>query len=217
MSIIFSNFKSAGDNLSQLIELESDYSMNLYIENFFNNLFIWGLYIHKNEFDCVYNTTENIQTLLNNAINEIDIFLHSKEIKAYTKINIIKDIETFYNYLAKIKDNLKYLGIRLKNNFVYFLDDEKKYENELIKLGRGHLVQLSCGHNGLPSSDEYLTFLYYFNRSPFFEDEELEFNHNKKYKHKKKKENIIYNDDSFTEENNETNISTNNISINVEK
>ena len=195
MSSCFEIFKSAGDNLNKLMIKTSRYNQNLFIENFFNNLFIWGTYDKRDDYGSVYHSTEYIDGMLSKVIDSLNLFLNSQEIISYKNINIIKDIEDFYNFLIKIKNNIKYLGIRNENNFI-FLSNGNNYEKELLKLGRGHFVWLSCGHNGLPSTEENIVFKHYLRESLLFKNEEKNINNNK----------------SQSQENNYNNIKENNFS-----
>ena len=166
-------FRSGGDYLFKLITKSGKYNQNLFIENFFNNLFIWGTYDKRDNFGCVYNSTENIDVMLSKVISMLNLFLGSQEISSFKKINIIKNIDTFYNYLIKIRHNMRYLGIRSKDGFV-FLYDGNNYEKELIKLGRGNLVSLNCGHNGMPTSEELMVLKHYLKESELFKKEKNE-------------------------------------------
>ena len=170
MSSCLQSFRSAGDNLYKLTKKKSRYSQNLFIENFFNNLFIWGTFDKRDDFGCVYHSTENIDAMLTKIIDGLNLFLSSQEIVSYKKINVIKDIEDFYNYLTMIKNKMQFLGIKNQNNFV-FLSDGSNYENELIKLGRGNFVWLNCGHNGIPLKEENLVLKHYFKKSLLFQKE----------------------------------------------
>ena len=170
MSSCLQSFRSAGDNLYKLTKKGSRYNQNLFIENFFNNLFIWGTFDKRDDFGCVYHSTENIDVMLTRVIDGLNLFLSSQEIVSYKKINVLQDIEDFYNYLIMIKNKMQFLGIKNQNNFV-FLSDGANYENELIKLGRGNLVWLNCGHNGIPLKEENLVLKHYFKKSLLFKKE----------------------------------------------
>ena len=167
ISICLKEFRSAGDTLYSLTQKKGKYLNNLFIENFFNNLFIWGAYDKRDNYGSAYHSTENIDIILSKVISMLNLFLSSPEIKFYKNIDIINDIETFYNYLITIKTNIRYLGIKNKKGFV-FLSDGSNYEKELIKLGRGNFVWLNCGHNGLPSSEEKFALKHYLKETDFF-------------------------------------------------
>ena len=188
MNSVLEKFTSAGDNLCKLISKNTKYQQKLFIENFFNNLFIWGTYDKRDDYGCIYDSTEYIDIMLSKVISMLNLFLNSQEIASYKKINIIKIIENFYNYLIKIKNNMRFLGIRTKNGFVS-LSDDNNYEKELIKLGRGNLVWLNCGHNGLLFSEENMVLKHYLKESDLFKKEKNEIIRNDN------------NDDNFGDEN----------------
>ena len=189
MSSCLIKIRSAGDNLYNLAIKKSRYNKILFIENFFNNLFIWGTYDKRDNFGSVYISTEYIDLMISNVIDMINLFLSSQEIISFKNINIIKDIEIFGNYLIKIKNNMKFLGIKSQNGFVS-LNDADNYEKELIKLGRGNLVWLNCGHNGLPCVEENRVFKYYLKQSDLFKSD---------------------NNETYKKENNDTNFGKENI------
>ena len=170
-------FKSSGDILYKLTSKKSRYNQNLFIENFFNNLFIWGICDKRDDYGCAYNSTEYIDIMLSKIIDMLNLFLSSQEIISYKKINIIKDIEDFHNLLIKMKNNIKFLGIKNKNNFTFF-SDGNNYEKELIKLGRGHFVSLNCGHNGALTLEENKVFKHYCKESPLFKKEKSIYDNN---------------------------------------
>ena len=168
ISSILQNFTSAGDTLYRITKInDNKYNQNLFIDNFFNNLFIWGTYDKLDDYGSIYNSTELIETMLNKIINFINSFLNFEEIKNNKNLEIIKNIEMFYNYLIIIKNNIKLIAIKSSEGFI-FLNEKEKYENELIKLGRGNLITLSCGHNGLLSEEENIVLKYYLNKSELF-------------------------------------------------
>ena len=173
MKLCLGKFISAGDNLNTLLTKNWNYHKNLFIENFFNNLFIWGTYDKIDDYGSIYHSTENIDIMLSKVINLLNLFLNSQEISSFKKSKIIQDIETFYNYVIKIRNNLRFLGIKSNDSFV-FLSDGNNYEKELIKLGRGNLVWLNCGHNGIPCSEEFLVIKHYLKQSDLFKKEENE-------------------------------------------
>ena len=167
MTSCLKKFKSAGDDLCHLTTKKSRYNQNLFIENFFNNLFIWGTYDKRDDFGSIYHSTEYIDFMISNVISMLNLFLSSQEIISFKNIKIIKDIESFYNYLIKIKNNMRFLGIKNGNIFVS-LNDGDNYEKELIKLGRGNFVWINCGHNGIPSLEENMVFKHFLKQSDLY-------------------------------------------------
>ena len=173
---IFYNFKSAGDTLQRITEVNnSKYIKNLFLENFFNNLFIWGTYNNLDEYNCIYNSTEYIDKMISKNIFLLNNFLSSKDFLENENESIIIEIKSFYNFLQKIKNRIKLIGIKTPKGFIH-LTEGNKYENELIKIGRGNLVSLTCGHNGLLSEEENIVFKFYLNKSELFKDDEEDIN-----------------------------------------
>ena len=171
ISLILQNFKSAGDTLHRITKInDNKYNQTLFIENFFNNLFIWGTYDKLDEYGGKYNSTEFIEIMIEKSISSINSFLNSEEIINTKNMKIIKDIEMFYNYLNIIKNEIKLIVVKTPKGFAY-LNEGEKFENELNKLGRGNLVTLTCGHNGLLSEEENIVFKYYLNKSELFTDD----------------------------------------------
>ena len=165
---IFINIKSAGDTLYRITKInDNKYHQNLFIENFFNNLFIWGTYDKLDDYGSIYNSTEFIENMLEKNINLIKSFLNSENLINFKNLEIITYINIFYDFLVVIKKRIKSIAIKIDNKFI-FLKEGEKYENELIKLGKGYLVSLTCGHNGLLSDEEDIVFKFYLNKSELF-------------------------------------------------
>ena len=178
ISDILKSFKSAGDSLYRIIEINNyKYNQNLFIENIFNNLIIWGTYDKLDDYGSIYYSTEFIEIMIDKNMNQISSFLNSEIINKIKNIEIIKNINIYYNHLKKIKKRIKFIGIKTEKRFIYLKDGEK-FENELIKL-RGNLVSLSCGHNGQLSEQENIVFKYYLNKSELFiSDEKQNYDNN---------------------------------------
>ena len=165
---ILQNFRGAGDTLYRITKINNNnYNQNLFLENFFNNLFVWGTYDKLDDYDCIYNSTEFIDKMIEKVINITNKFLNSEEINNNKNLDIINYINIFNDYLIIIRKKIKSLAIKTSKGFIY-LNEGEKYENEFIKLGRGNLVSLSCGHNGRLSEEETMVFKYYLNKSELF-------------------------------------------------
>ena len=149
---------------------------------------MWGTYDKLDDYGSIYNSTEFISNMLETNIALINSFLNSETTNNFKNLEIIKNINIFYDYLSTIRKRMKSLVIKIDNKIIY-LNEGEKYENELIKLGKGYLVSLNCGHNGLLSEEENIVFKYYLNKSElFFSD---------------KTKNEYDNNNIFNEENNE--------------
>jgi len=162
---IFDSLKSAGDSLSTLFSIKWDYTKAIFIDNFFNNLFIWGTKnINNNE-----HSTGNIELTFNKFMQSFEKFLNSIDIKPYKGLQVMKDIEDLYENFIKIKNNIRFVGLQIKNSFVRLADDiSNNYEQNLMELNRGYFIHLNCGHNGILFSNEMDLFKKYLMNSDFF-------------------------------------------------
>ena len=165
---IFDSLESAGDTFSSIFSIKWDYTKTLFIENFFNNLFIWGSKNNNN----IEHSTKNIEIMFNRFIQLFDKFINSQDIKPYKGLNLIKDIECLYEYFYKIKSSLKFVGLNMKNFFIRLIDEKnnngKDYEQCLMELNKGYFVNLKCGHNGILFHEELDMFQKYLTNSDFF-------------------------------------------------
>jgi hypothetical protein len=161
---IFDSLKSAGDSLSTLFSIKWDYTKAIFIDNFFNNLFIWGVKnINNNEY-----STGNIELIFNKFMQSFDKFLNSTDIKPYKGLQVMKDIEDLYENFIKIKNNIKFVGLQINNSFVRLADDiNNNYEQNLMELNRGYFIHLNCGHNGILLHNEMDLFSKYLMNSDF--------------------------------------------------
>ena len=162
---IFDSLKSAGDTLSTLFNIRWDYSKSIFIDNFFNNLFIWGTKNINND----EHSTGNIELTFNKFMQSFEKFLNSTDIKPYKGLQVMKDIEVLYEYFIIIKNNIKFVGLQINNSFVKLADDiDNNYEQSLMELNRGYFIHLNCGHNGILFHNEMDLFKKYLMNSEFF-------------------------------------------------
>ena len=197
MSEFFDCFESAGASLIYLLEVKSNSNRikKIFINNFFNNLLIWGNKQISGDLHSF--TTKYKQKVFKDAAQSLENFLESQEIINVKNTKIIKDIEILYKYLKQMESNIKLLSfVNIKNNnnnkneinneemefnlsTNHFISNKNSisslnlendnYENILQKIGRGNLISLNCGHNGSLNFDEILTFEYYLKESGFFQ------------------------------------------------
>ena len=187
---IFDSIESAGDTLFTLLMIKRDYTKAVFIDNFFNNMFIWGSKYHQTGEKNNLHSTRNIRFILEECMKLFEEFWNSQEIVTYKGLTLIKDIENLYKYFIHIQNNLKYVGLNSKEGFVKLINDKlindnnyNDYEKCLSKYNIGNFVPLSCGHNGALSSEESELFDMYINKSSFF-NEKIEENVNKIYEDK---------------------------------
>ena len=160
---ILDSVQSAGDSLLSLISITRDYTKQIYIDNFFNNMFIWGsLNYNYNHGEMQIHKLKNVKNILKGTMKLFDEFINSQEIMNYRELTIVKEINNIHNYFSKIVRNLENIGLNTKNGFIKLIkedliDDENKnlsYEKCLMQLNRGNYVPLYCGHNGALSKEE---------------------------------------------------------------
>ena len=171
---VFAILKSAGDSLSTIYYLNSEYKKTNFIENFFNNLFIWGSIDRNTDSNtdrAIIWSTSHIKQNFDKFLLSFENFMNLPEIKSSSHLNIIKDINIIYNYFKQMRNNLQFLGITSKTGLVKLLkekdDVNPDYEENLIMMNRGNLVNLSCGHNGALTIQEGKTFRKFFKKSKF--------------------------------------------------
>ncbi len=178
----FENFQSTGDNFSTIISLRTDFQKNNFINNFFNNMFIWGVKEKTDGYGGKFYSTDKIYKNFNNFVGSIENFINSKELTnsnnsnntTNEKMKILSDTEKLLKILLKMKESLKKIGlINEKGEIVNIINDNNNeknpaYEKTLIKLGRGKLVSLNCGHNGGLSMEENRVFFKFLEESKFF-------------------------------------------------
>jgi hypothetical protein len=173
---ILDSVQSAGDSLLSLISITRDYTKQIYIDNFFNNMFIWGSlnYIY-NHGEMQIHKLKNVKNILKGTMKLFDEFINSQEIMNYRELTIVKEINNIYNYFSKIVKNLENIGLNTKNGFIKLIkedliDDENKnlsYEKCLMQLNRGNYVPLYCGHNGALSKEEREMLDYFLMKTSF--------------------------------------------------
>ena len=176
MSDIFDSIESAGDTFLSLLSFTRDYAKEVYIDNFFNNMFIWGCKPLQNKDEYNFHSVKNISEMFESTMKLFEEFWNSSEIVSYKGLTLIKDIESLYKYFSLIQNNLKYVGLNTKDGFVKLInegliDDDNNdcdYEQCLKKINIGNFVPLHCGHNGALSSEENKILDYFMKKSSFF-------------------------------------------------
>ena len=174
---IFEEIESAGDTLLSIFSIKRDYTKAVFIDNFFNNMFIWGSksFPNNNKFDL--HSTKNIKKIFEKSMEVFDKFWNYQEIINNKELTLLKDIEKIYKYFMKIKNNLQYVGLNTKDGFIKLINEEliddnncNDYEKCLIKFNIGNFVPLHCGHNGALSTDETELLENFLKKSSFLND-----------------------------------------------
>ena len=106
---IFNMFESAGSTFSKILNNKSNYTKSIFIDNFFNDLFIWGT--QNNNMECSIN---NIEINLNEFMYLFTEFLSSNELKSYKNQYLVKEIEQLHKYFIIIQKNIKYVWFKFK-------------------------------------------------------------------------------------------------------
>jgi len=174
---IFYSIESAGDTFYSLINIERDYTKGVFIDNFFNNMFIWGSKLNNSNYQSEdIHSTKNIKYIFAEFMKFFEEFWSSQEIVSYKELPLVKEIEIIYKYFIQIQNSLNYVGFNFKNDFIKLINEEIENKNELDyeqclkKLNRGYLVPLTCGHNGALTFEENELFQKYLMKSSFFND-----------------------------------------------
>ena len=181
---IFRSIESAGDTLFSIVNIKTNYTKEVFIDNFFNNMFIWGSQCNENDI----HSSKNITKIFEECMKLFEEFWNSEEIISYKGLTLIKDIDILYKYFVKIQNNLKYVGLNTKHGFVKLINEELNdnnncnYEQCLIQFNIGNFVPLHCGHNGIITGEEEILLEKYLEKSSFFNDDKNENNSLEDYK-----------------------------------
>ena len=125
----------------------------LYIDNFFNNFFIWG----------TRNYEENLET---NIYYKRENNIHYIK-KAIDLLNLIDKEENDLAQLNNRENILKYIKI-VKDGFIRIRDNIDKFQIS-DDVNKGYLIRLSCGHNiALKENDEKI-MMKILKKEKFFE------------------------------------------------
>ena len=163
----FDCFKYGSEDLANFRNISYSRLKVLYINNFFNNFFIWGAKTFKddennnsndnvneneNENDCDMHLlkTENIPFYLEKSIEILNKMLKMEKymLSLNENNNVLNYIHIIKNGLIKMKDNLEMINI-----------------NENIS--KGYLIRLNCGHNNTFSGIQENTLVEIMERFNF--------------------------------------------------
>ena len=176
---ILDSVQSAGDTLLSINIYKTDYTKYVFIDNFFNNMFIWGSFVYnRNNENIQIHKLKNIKTIFNYTMKLFDEFINSQEIMSYKQLTLVKEINTIYKYFSQIFQNLENIGLKTKNGFIKLINEDLiedknnlTYEKCLMELHRGNYVPLYCGHNGALSKEEKETLDYFLMKTSFMKNE----------------------------------------------
>ena len=176
---ILDSVQSAGDTLLSVNIYKTDYTKYIFIDNFFNNMFIWGSFLYnRNNENIQIHKLKNVKTIFNNTMKLFDEFINSQEIMSYKQLTLVKEINTIYKYFSQIFQNLENIGLKTKNGFIKLIKEDLiedknnlSYDKCLMELHRGNYVPLYCGHNGALSKEEKETLDYFLMKTSFIKNE----------------------------------------------
>ena len=176
---ILDSVQCAGDTLISINIFKSNYAKFIFIDNFFNNMFIWGSFLYnRNNENIQVHKLSNVKTMFNNTMKLFDEFINSQEIMSYKQLTLVKEINTIYKYFSQIYQNLENIGLKTKNGFIKLINEDLiedknnlSYEQCLMELNRGNYVPLYCGHNGALSKEEKETLDYFLMKTSFMKNE----------------------------------------------
>ena len=176
---ILDSVQSAGDTLLSINIYKTDYTKYVFIDNFFNNMFIWGSFVYnRNNENIQIHKLKNVKTIFNYTMKLFDEFINSQEIMSYKQLTLVKEINTIYKYFSQIYQNLENIGLKTKNGFIKLINEDLiedknnlTYEKCLMELHRGNYVPLYCGHNGALSKEEKETLDYFLMKTSFMKNE----------------------------------------------
>ena len=201
---MFESFESCGNSLRSINNYILDRNKKNFINDFFNNFLIYGCKqknFHDN--DIHYFTTKLNVVRLEEIINNMKNFIEMKEIEKFKEKKIIKNIIILIDLFEKILNNFKILNFSYNNqnnnedisisssqgnligrNKINLMEkNNNTYEDELKRIGKGNLIYIKCGHNGLLNYEEMKTFNFFLEKSKFLPN----FNINKKEENKDNK------------------------------
>ena len=176
---ILDSVQSAGDTLLSINIYKTDYTKYVFIDNFFNNMFIWGSFVYnRNNENIQIHKLKNVKTIFNYTMKLFDEFINSQEIMSYKQLTLVKEINIIYKYFSQIFQNLENIGLKTKNSFIKLINEDLiedknnlTYEKCLMELHRGNYVPLYCGHNGALSKEEKETLDYFLMKTSFMKNE----------------------------------------------
>ena len=144
------NFESAGDYLYSLCALSASTKKRLFINNFFSNFVTWGITYTSDEKGVTFCNTNNLDKSIMSHIEHLQSFLNADETQPYMTLNIITNATIINNYLIQMRRNLQNI-------------------HQATHINKGHLLPITCGHNGSFTQNELISLYYHVMSSGFIE------------------------------------------------
>ena len=116
----------------------------------------------------IYNDVVKFKNYMNTFEKNFRTFYIKKESDSRNSINLITNsslINNSHNSSSSGNNSIK----NSKNTLAEINSNIKNYEKDLIKLGRGNLITLTCGHNGGLNYEELETLMKHMDSSKIFD------------------------------------------------
>ena len=140
------SFKNSSEKFENLLDIKNYNCKEKFINQFFNNFFIWGSINEENRFE--YNTQNNL-SIIENSISILNRLFKKKEKNTFSLLIHVQNIIDCLNILQNNIENI----------------------NLNKTINKGDLIKLTCGHNGLLDEKECKTFEYFLKKLNFYEEE----------------------------------------------
>ena len=141
------SFKYSSEKFENLLEIKNYNIKKKFIDQFFNNFFIWGSINEENIFE--YNIQNN-SSIIENSISLLNRLLKNKQKNSFSLFIHVQNIIDCLNILKNNIENISF--------------------NKTIN--KGDLVKLSCGHNGLLDERECKCFEHHLQKLNFYDENE---------------------------------------------
>ena len=147
INLFFTHLSNSSDDLKKIKYLKKNKIKKIFIEDFFNNFIVWG-----ENFENIKENSNNYsnENIINNSIEFLSEILNNNEIiELNIELNILKKIQIVYDDLNIIKNKLKTINLNQ------------------IKVNKGNLIKLNCGHNGAILGESRIEYEKLFKLSGF--------------------------------------------------
>jgi len=147
INLFFTHLSNSSDDLKKIKYLKKNKIKKIFIEDFFNNFIVWG-----ENFENIKENSNNYsnENIINNSIEFLSEILNNNEIiELNIQLNILKKIQIVYDDLNIIKNKLKTINLNQ------------------IKVNKGNLIKLNCGHNGAILGESRIEYEKLFKLSGF--------------------------------------------------
>ena len=117
----------------------------------------------------IYKDVEKFKNFMKTFEKNFETFYIKRENPSNNTLNLITNISSIINNNNNSVSSSNKSINKSENTLSEINNHIKNYENSLIKLGRGNLITLSCGHNGGLNFEELETLMKHMNLSKIFE------------------------------------------------